>query len=112
VKVERASVAPPVPRENRVGMKRDVILQSFPASAKRSSNTCRMVMTVGPISTGPAAESRVRILPPGPLAMSTTTTDRPRAASLSAADNPPIPAPMMTTWRFWGSRGLARDKSL
>jgi hypothetical protein len=29
VKVERGAIAPPVPRENRVGMERDVILQPF-----------------------------------------------------------------------------------
>jgi hypothetical protein len=103
VKVERASIAPPVPRENRVGMERDVILQSFSDLGEQILEHVRMVMTVGPISTGPATESRVRILPPGPGAMSTTTSPTgPDAASRSAADKPPIPAPMMTTWLFLG----------
>jgi hypothetical protein len=84
-------------------MERDVILQSFSDLGEQILEHVRIVMTVGPISTGPATLSRVRILPPGPSAMSTTSTDRPRWASLSAADKPPIPAPMMTTWLVWGS---------
>jgi hypothetical protein len=42
-------------RASTVAVQRDVILQRAPAAAKRSSNTCRMVSTVGPASTGPAA---------------------------------------------------------
>jgi hypothetical protein len=66
VEVERGAIAPPVPGEDRVGMERDVILQPFPDLGEQILEHVRIVMTVGPISTGPATLSRVRILPPGP----------------------------------------------
>jgi len=68
-----------------------------PTAANNSSNTQRMVKTVGPESTGAPATMTWRILPPGAAAASTTVTSHPFAASSSAATKPPIPAPTTTT---------------
>jgi hypothetical protein len=71
-----------------------------------------MVMTVGPISTGPATLTRVRILPPGPGHVD----DHDRQAPMGqperggqAAD----PGADDDDMAFSGGlRGLTRDKSL
>jgi len=66
-------------------------------SSKSSSNSGRMVKTVGPAATMRPPTGTWRILPPTLASFSITVTDSPRAASRAAAARPPIPAPMITT---------------
>ncbi|MEY4411156.1 MAG: hypothetical protein RLZ69_730 [Actinomycetota bacterium] len=75
-----------------------------------SSNTQRMVITVGPASMTEPCTSTVCNLPPGVSADSMTTTSTPRCANNKALTKPPMPAPTMTTRAsdMVGLRQLAR----
>ena len=75
------------------------LVSDVPAASKISSNTQRIVNTVGPASTGPAGVSTWRILPPTVAARSSTVTGRPAEASMMAAARPPAPAPIIKIWR-------------
>jgi hypothetical protein len=68
-----------------------------PTRANSSSNTQRMVNTVGPASSKVLSIASGRILPPGPSAASSTSTSWPCAASSKAVVRPPTPAPTTIT---------------